>query len=181
MLTGLLKQIAARQEAVLSASSNPYKIRPNVDEQDLVKLKCPFHEVKEIISLPRFDAGAVRKQRSPDEIELDPKITSQLRLFVSSIAKMYKANPFHSFEHCSHVVMAVIKLMGRIVAPEHNESLIPEGVKNVDDLEHNIAASLHDHTYGITSDPLTQFACAFSALIHGTYNMTSTVSSEVTV
>mmetsp|Transcript_17018 Transcript_17018/g.48347 ORF Transcript_17018/g.48347 Transcript_17018/m.48347 type:complete len:303 (+) Transcript_17018:162-1070(+) len=27
-------------------------------------------------------------------------------------------------------------------------------------------AALHDHTYGITSDPLTQFACAFSALIH---------------
>ena len=25
---------------------------------------------------------------------------------------------------------------------------------------------LHDHTYGITSDPLTQFACVFSALIH---------------
>ena len=26
--------------------------------------------------------------------------------------------------------------------------------------------ALHDHTYGITSDPLTQFACVFSALIH---------------
>ena len=25
---------------------------------------------------------------------------------------------------------------------------------------------LHDHTYGITSDPLTQFGCIFSALIH---------------
>ena len=29
-----------------------------------------------------------------------------------------------------------------------------------------MASSLHDHTYGITSDPLTQFACVFSALIH---------------
>ena len=27
-------------------------------------------------------------------------------------------------------------------------------------------STLHDHTYGITSDPLTQFACVFSALIH---------------
>jgi hypothetical protein len=26
---------------------------------------------------------------------------------------------------------------------------------------------LHDHAYGITSDPLTQFACTFLALIHG--------------
>jgi 3'5'-cyclic nucleotide phosphodiesterase len=28
------------------------------------------------------------------------------------------------------------------------------------------ALALHDHTYGITSDPLTQFACIFAALIH---------------
>ena len=26
--------------------------------------------------------------------------------------------------------------------------------------------SSHDHTYGITSDPITHFACVFSALIH---------------
>ena len=30
----------------------------------------------------------------------------------------------------------------------------------------SLASQLHDHTYGITSDPLTQFACVFSALIH---------------
>ena len=29
-----------------------------------------------------------------------------------------------------------------------------------------MAAKIHAHTYGITSDPLIQFACAFSALIH---------------
>ena len=29
-----------------------------------------------------------------------------------------------------------------------------------------IASDLHDHTFGITSDPLTQFACVMSALIH---------------
>lgn len=29
-----------------------------------------------------------------------------------------------------------------------------------------IDAALHRHTYGISSDPLTQFACIFSALIH---------------
>ena len=27
-------------------------------------------------------------------------------------------------------------------------------------------AALHDHTYGITSDPLTQISCVFAALIH---------------
>ena len=52
--------------------------------------------------------------------------------------------------------MSVTKLMSRIVAPSHLDG------KDND----RIAETLHDHTYGITSDPLTQFACAFSALIH---------------
>lgn len=46
------------------------------------------------------------------------------------------------------------KLLSRIVAP----------VIEVD--EDNVASNLHDYTYGITSDPLTQFACVFAALIH---------------
>ena len=54
--------------------------------------------------------------------------------------------------------MSVTKLMSRIVAPSNVEEMVDDSKK--------AAASLHDHTYGITSDPLTQFACAFSALIH---------------
>lgn len=45
-----------------------------------------------------------------------------------------------------HVTMSVVKLLSRIVAP----------IDEVDD--DNVASSMHDHTYGITSDPLTQFA-----------------------
>lgn len=47
--------------------------------------------------------------------------------------------------------MSVSKLLTRIVAPQ------TEGVRD---------EILHDHTYGITSDPLTQFAVLLSALIH---------------
>jgi hypothetical protein len=47
--------------------------------------------------------------------------------------------------------MSVTKLLNRIVAP---------------DIEDTNNKSLHDHTYGITSDPLTRFAVVFSALIH---------------
>jgi 3'5'-cyclic nucleotide phosphodiesterase len=52
-----------------------------------------------------------------------------------------------------------VKLLTRIVAPDKID---------YDDMCYkNMAMSdMHDHTYGITSDPLTQFACAFSALIH---------------
>ena len=47
-------------------------------------------------------------------------------------------------------MMSVNKLMSRIVPPS--------------DLADQKAA--HDHTFGISADPLTRFACAFSALIH---------------
>ena len=60
-------------------------------------------------------------------------------------------------EHASHVAMSTTKLLSRIVAPSTRE------------FDASMAESrlrLHDHTYGITSDPLTQFACVLSALIH---------------
>lgn len=53
--------------------------------------------------------------------------------------------------------MSVVKLLSRIVAP-HDD--MQEQAKR------SVASSMHDHTYGITSDPLTQFACVLSALIH---------------
>jgi hypothetical protein len=53
------------------------------------------------------------------------------------------------------VVMSVVKLLSRIVAPDIGE-----------ETGKDMASTLHDHTYGITSDPLTQFAGVFSALIH---------------
>ena len=57
-------------------------------------------------------------------------------------------------------LVQVIKLMSRIVAPEAFHD------NNDTSQDDNLALSMHDHTYGITSDPLTQFACAFSALLH---------------
>jgi hypothetical protein len=69
--------------------------------------------------------------------------------------------------------MSVAKLLARIVA---SDCVIDEIDNNVNDglgIESSrrntnliLVSSLHDHTYGITSDPLTQFACVFAALIH---------------
>jgi hypothetical protein len=50
--------------------------------------------------------------------------------------------------------MSVVKLLSRIVAP------------NIQIEDDDFEAALHDKTYGITSDPLTQFAVVLSALIH---------------
>jgi len=61
-----------------------------------------------------------------------------------------------SLHSASHVTMSVSKLLSRIVAHSSDRTVAGK----------SLASSLHDHTYGITSDPLTRFACILSALIH---------------
>ena len=57
--------------------------------------------------------------------------------------------------------MSVSKLLSRIVAPHQ----VAGDDDSVDDSRRR-QEMLHDHTYGITSDPLTQFGVVLSALIH---------------
>eukprot|EP00934_Nitzschia_sp_Nitz4_P003423 Nitzschia sp. Nitz4//scaffold22_size323478//228950//232528//NITZ4_000565-RA/size323478-snap-gene-0.561-mRNA-1//-1//CDS//3329543109//3413//frame0 len=117
----------------------------------------PIEEVKEIIKLPGFDIkweGGTEKRE-----ELNPIVMAQLHDFVTDIALTYHGdNPFHNFAHASHVCMSVAKLMSRIIAAE---SFIDEKCAGVVSEK-----SKHEHTFGIVSDPLTLFACAFAALIH---------------
>lgn len=58
--------------------------------------------------------------------------------------------------------MSVAKLMSRIIAAD--ETFDSEKSSNDTSGHHDQAK--HERTFGITSDPLTIFACAFSALIH---------------
>ncbi|KAG7374984.1 PAS domain containing protein [Nitzschia inconspicua] len=114
--------------------------------------KTVIDEVAECIKLPDYSAS--NKQTSNfdvSEITLDAEVLEELRSYVQTIASLYNENPFHSFDHANHVVMSVNKLLSRINAP---------------DLDECTAQEIHDHTYGITSDPLTWFACVYSALIH---------------
>jgi 3'5'-cyclic nucleotide phosphodiesterase len=86
-----------------------------------------------------------------------------------SLLYRYNDNPFHNFEHASHVTMSVVKLLSRIVAPTAVLEALEDPYAmedNYQQMQDKIASTLHDHTYGITSDPLTQFAVVFSALIH---------------
>ena len=101
----------------------------------------PLDEVKEIITLPAFDRKATKRQREVDDVEIPTHVVSQLRDYISCIARLYRQNEFHNFDHASHVVTAVVKMMGRIVAPDIDND---EGQSKT-----AAAASLHDHTYGI--------------------------------
>jgi class 3 adenylate cyclase len=119
---------------------------------------CVLDEVAEVVKLPDFDEKRNRNQISPHTVELSPAVMTQLRDYVLIICSKYKNNPFHNFEHASHVTMSSSKLLSRIV--------VPENVNYQRDNKKDIASDLHDFTYGITSDPLTQFAAIFCSLIH---------------
>jgi hypothetical protein len=84
-----------------------------------------LNEVKEIIHLPEFAAS------NQDNLNRSISAKKQWRSsrdYVSIIATMYRDNPFHNFEHASHVTMSVVKLLSRIVAPDQ--------VANADDWWH---------------------------------------------
>jgi hypothetical protein len=107
-------------------------------------------EVAEVITLPKFNS----RYKPPPACSrlLPPEIRYQMKEFVASIASMYRDVPFHNFEHASHVTMSANKLIKRIVTPAEDAS--------------KYESDLHFSTFGISSDPLTQFAVVFSALIH---------------
>jgi hypothetical protein len=117
-----------------------------------------FDKMQEIITLPKLDARTNRKHLDPNAVQqIPPIVVAQLHKYIEAIAYTYRDNPFHTFEHASHVTISVSKLLSRIVAP----NIELEG--DDDDAAANL---VHDHTYGITSNPLTQFAVVLSALIH---------------
>ena len=57
--------------------------------------------------------------------------------------------------HATHVTMSVVKLLSRIVSPDQLKN-IEKKKKSVTDSERY--EDLHDYTFGITSDPMTQVA-----------------------
>jgi len=123
-------------------------------------------EVVEVIGQRKFIIFETQERTDPNTIKLPEAAVSQLEDYVQAIAAMYPENPFHNFEHASHVAMSVQKLLCRIVAPELDSNT--QGLKAAMSLhDHTYAAmSLHDRTYGITSDPLIHFAVVLAALIH---------------
>ena len=147
MLSRLLRQIIANRKHLNEADYETQFSGP--------ARKTPLDEVVEVISLSQGSRVSVEIKK----FHLSENVRSQLESFVSDIAAMYKGNPFHNFEHASHVTMSVVKLLSRMVAPPKNKLDFGS--------ESNLMASENeDNSYGITSDPLTQFACVFSALIH---------------
>ena len=160
IMRSFLQEIAARRLAMGAQPDDDAAIYQA--EQELQGANSSvFDEVVESITLPTYDPVITKAAQEivKKDIQLDDVVEEQLRDFVQAIASMYQHHPFHNFEHASHVTMSVVKLLSRIKGPD-----LPVNKTSQDGNDSH--AALHDHTYGITSDPLTQFAVIFSAIIH---------------
>lgn len=150
-----LKKIVARRKRMSMSASGVDCVRKV--ESEIGGAGNVVGEIVDVIDMPDFDASAELEEAS--NVDLGEGVARELRDLVTVLASMYRNNAFHCFEHASHVTMSVSKLLSRIVAPDASQ------VKKKAGGGEN-AAALHDHTYGITSDPLTQFAVILSALVH---------------
>lgn len=133
LLMRLLKGIIAHRHALRKKADNWDEIC-KLEESFKEREALVMEEVVEVIELPSF---AQEGDATPENVELSPIVIQQLKAFVETISFMYRDNPFHNFEHASHVCMSVNKLLSRIVAPDIQ-------LNDSSDLK-----NLHDHTYGI--------------------------------
>eukprot|EP00980_Cylindrotheca_fusiformis_P028021 scaffold22576_cov129-Cylindrotheca_fusiformis.AAC.4 len=162
VLGSLLQQIMASRSGIVHDIDTLSTAERSIGRDGTV-----LDEFTPIIPLKRFDAEDLRSRRRPSSIDIGDEAKSQLRSYLSQIAGMYQENPFHSFRHASHVTASVKKLLTRIVkVGERNGLAVGRAIQLVDNNHDASLAALAAHGYGITSDPLTQFAVVFSAVIH---------------
>lgn len=101
VLTSLLQQIIA------SRSGDVKSIRPLAGvEKQVGSGATILEEFVPIIPLKRIDEKELKKRRRARSIEIGSQAKSQLRKYLSTIAGLYKDNPFHNFEVSSCLQMS---------------------------------------------------------------------------
>jgi hypothetical protein len=155
VLANFLKKMVAMREPckILSKMGSEEFLGPRKEKNAGTVLD----EARDVIILP---SEAAQYKQDPEKVVLPPQVIAQLRDYVVMIASMYRDNPFHCFEHASHVTMSVTKLLSRVVTSDAID------YNKMSYKKKTATSELHKYTFGITSDPLTHFALAFSALIH---------------
>lgn len=160
LLKVLREIVAQRESAELPAS------RITSNERHFTRFgETVIDEVSEIVSFPTCKPSSSSKDVTYENVELNAIVVDQMYDFVANIAGMYNnRNPFHNFEHSSHMVMSVIKFLS--LAKTQQAHAVASCARPGDDPPPQ-SLPPHDHTYGIASDPLSHFSCIFGALIHG--------------
>jgi len=168
LLQQIKKVVAVHERCPLSGQSSPCEpILPTTLSQSEGTI-C-LDEIQDTIHTPDFRTDVADATLDSSSIQVPIHIIELLRDYVSIIAVGYRRNKFHNFEHACHVTMCVAKLLGRIVTPDLSSmsASSPFEASTADVHGRNeIAAQIHDSTYGLTSDPLATFALVFTGLIH---------------
>eukprot|EP00980_Cylindrotheca_fusiformis_P025086 scaffold13020_cov105-Cylindrotheca_fusiformis.AAC.2 len=157
VLISLLEQIIGSR----GGNINGIQTLSNAEKNIGVGGRTVLQEFTPIIPLKRFEKDELEQRRSTVAVDIGKEAKYQLRNYISTISGMYPDNAFHNFEHASHVTASVKKLLARIVNIDDRNGLAAGNPSDRVDLN-----DLAGHSYGITSDPLTQFAVVFSAIIH---------------
>eukprot|EP00980_Cylindrotheca_fusiformis_P003235 scaffold735_cov116-Cylindrotheca_fusiformis.AAC.5 len=157
VLVSLLEQIVGSRGGVVNHIQNLSNAEKNTGHSG----RTVLDEFIPVIPLKRFDTEQLERRQRTANVDIGQEAKQQLRDYVLTISEMYPDNAFHNFEHASHVTASVKKLLARIVNTDERNGLATSIPTDSVDL-----VDLAGHSYGITSDPLTQFTVVFSALIH---------------
>ena len=77
-------------------------------------------EVAEIIEMPKY---VKITEAESESAPINAEVESQLHEYVTAIAQMYRNNPFHNFQHASHVTMvSTTKSVRFRIRKNHNKS-----------------------------------------------------------
>ncbi|KAL3929508.1 MAG: hypothetical protein SGARI_004729, partial [Bacillariaceae sp.] len=93
----------------------------------------------------------------PKRVDLGSHVVSQLEAFVAKVASKYNDLPFHCFEHASHTILSVTKLLASLEA-----TLSSYGKQQELDFE----SCINENVCMMLTHPMAQFALVFAAMIH---------------
>ena len=177
LLSALLERVTAqRAMRELSCSSltqkETFTPRCNVIVGDEITEVVEVH-TPEVASLQSTDDGSesslseTNEDEVPSYSSLNPKVQSQLQLFLERIADCYLSiNPFHNFIHASHVTFSCYQLLRKVAVQDlppipHVHSSASDGWNMLP-----TSSSVCGAAQAFAGDALAHFALVFSALIH---------------
>jgi len=102
ILSKVLKDVIASRE-ISGVKPDPLASIQMLEKEQLQCDLLVLEEVQDVIVLPKFDGKATKNQKEEDNDNLTNAVKEQLLNYVHTLAAMYYANPFHNFEHASHV------------------------------------------------------------------------------
>jgi class 3 adenylate cyclase len=161
MLLGYLKKIHAKRIVIQKFSQTNER---TADSE--MGIGGPIiEESREVVVMPAFEAMVAANMVNSDLIFISEQVESELRLYISSIASSYHANTFHNFEHATHVAVSLDKMLQKISMPSDTDKTYL-GFNGKRTTAQELASELDLRSFGIASDPLTEFALMLSALVH---------------